>query len=564
MATWWQDAVVYQIYPKSFKDGNGDGIGDFKGMIDRLDYLAALGATVLWLNPVFQSPQVDNGYDVSDYYAIDPIFGTADDFRTLVAEVKKRDMRLILDLVMNHTSDQHPWFVASRASRSNRYRDYYIWRDGKNGREPTNWGSFFGGSAWQFDRQTGQYYFHLFDQRMPDLNWENPDVRAAFEQIGSYWLERGVDGFRLDAFIHLDKDRRFLDVSGETPDHPYPIAEACYANRPRVHRYIRDFARRMRRVRPDCLLIGEASSADQRLARLYSDPARGECDCVISFRPLETERTPLERRIGNEWLPERLNVDTFKQTMADWQQELSGHGCFALYWNNHDMPRFLSRFGQEHDYRRESATMLATLMYLQQGLPIIFQGEELGMINLRLDSVGAYQDRGTDAFARLAAELGWSPQTILKAVQSHSKITSRGAMQWTNARHAGFSTHRPWLGVNGGDGAFNAAAEMIDGDSILAYYKALIRLRRTQRVFTQGSWRLIDGTGEHCYGYRRTLERVTAWVLCHLGRVPHSVSFPEGSSARCVLGNYQDAQFDGHTLVLRPFEAVVYLHVKRI
>ncbi|MFT9427427.1 MAG: alpha-glucosidase [Sporolactobacillus sp.] len=559
---WWQNAVVYQIYPKSFKDGNNDGIGDIPGIIEKLDYLAALGVTVLWLNPIFKSPQVDNGYDVSDYYSLDPLFGTDADFEALVDQAKKKGMRLILDLVMNHTSDRHPWFLEARKSRTNHYRDYYIWRDGKNQREPTNWGSFFGGSAWCFEKRTEQYYFHLFDERMPDLNWENPNVRAEFERIGAYWLGKGVDGFRLDAFIHLEKDHHFREFPNHETDNPYPIAEAYYANRPHVHRYMREFARQMRRVHPDCLLIGEAASADQRLARLYSDPRRGECDCVISFRILETERPHADQRLAKEWQRERLNIADFKQTMKNWQRELAGHGCFALYWNNHDMPRVLSRFGETRNYRRESATMLATLMYLQRGLPILFQGEELGMLNLRLTDVDAYQDSGAASFARRAAQIGWSSKKILKTIQLHSKMTSRGAIQWSDERYGGFSSVQPWLGVNTGEGAFNAASEIADSESIFSYYQALIELRTKQRVFSQGSWCLLDALNDPCYGYRRVIGKDTAWIVCNLSHKAQFVRFAGCAIATRVLGNYPDNQRDDDGFVLRPFEAVVYLQTE--
>lgn len=553
---WWHHAIVYQIYPKSFQDTNSDGEGDIQGIIEKLDYLQSLGVTVLWLNPVFKSPQVDNGYDVSDYYSIDPRFGNMRTIEKLISEAKKRGLRIILDLVLNHTSDQHRWFLEARKSRDNPFRNFYIWRDGQDGKEPNNWASFFGGSAWSCDAVTGQYYFHLFDKRMPDLNWENPEVRKRIYAVAKFWRDKGIDGFRLDAVIHLAKDTHFSDFH-RSDDADFVIAEPLYANLPRVHDFIHEFHRELKGDHPDFLLIGEAASADTALARTYSDPSRKECDCVISFRHLDTEIIHKDPRLPDGWQPEKLNFRTFKKTMQEWQRNLYGHGWMALYWNNHDMPRLLSRFGTEGRYRVACAKMMATLMYLQWGMPFIFQGEEMGMINLRMPHIEDYAEPGLEAFKDQALKLGYSRNKILKTVQARSKNTSRGSMQWDDEKFGGFSDMRPWLGINEEYKTVNAAKQEKDPDSVLNYYKALFRLRKRETVFTEGSCELIDLKNDALYSYQRKYNGESAMVICNFTDRPRAFLYEGISSWTLLLDNLGDRDLLGDTISLAPYESLV-------
>ncbi|TGA97118.1 alpha-glucosidase [Sporolactobacillus shoreae] len=553
---WWHQAIVYQIYPKSFKDTNSDGEGDIQGIIEKLDYLQSLGVNVLWLNPVFKSPQVDNGYDVSDYYSIDPRFGNMRTIEKLISEAKKRGLRIILDLVLNHTSDQHHWFLEARKSRDNPFRNFYIWRDGQDGKEPNNWASFFGGSAWSCDAVTGQYYFHLFDKRMPDLNWENPEVRKRIYAVAKFWRDKGIDGFRLDAVIHLAKDTRFSDFY-RSDDADFVIAEPLYANLPRVHDFIHEFHRELKGDHPDFLLIGEAASADMALARTYSDPSRKECDCVISFRHLDTEIIHKDPRLPDGWQPEKLNFRTFKKTMQEWQRNLYGHGWMAIYWNNHDMPRLLSRFGTEGRYRVACAKMMATLMYLQWGMPFIFQGEEMGMINLKMPHIEDYAEPGLEAFKDQALKLGYSRNKILKMVQARSKNTSRGSMQWDDGKFGGFSDMRPWLGINEEYKTVNAAEQEKDPDSVLNYYKALFSLRKRETVFTEGSCELIDLKNDALYSYQRKHNGESAMVICNFTDLPRSFLYEGISSWTLLLDNLGNRDMPGDTISLAPYESLV-------
>ncbi|WP_100487458.1 glycoside hydrolase family 13 protein [Sporolactobacillus pectinivorans] len=558
MATlWWHRAVVYQIYPKSFMDTDGDGVGDIPGIIEKLDYIKSLGANVLWLNPIFKSPQIDNGYDVSDYYAIGPEFGRLSDIEKLISEAKKRGLRIILDLVVNHTSDQHYWFQEARKGRNNPYRNFYIWRDGHGGKEPNNWASFFGGSVWTYDPGTDQYYFHLFDKKMPDLNWEHPEVRRQIYAMAKFWRDKGIDGFRLDAIIHLAKDMRFHDFENGDTAEGFAIAEPCYANLPRVHDFIHEFNRVLKSGHTDFLLVGEAASADVALAEKYSDPGREECDCIITFRHLDTEVVDEDPRLPRGWQKEKLNFRTFKKTMEEWQRQLFGKGWSALYWNNHDMPRLLSRFGNEGKYRWESAKMLATLMYLQWGMPFILQGEEIGMINLKMQHIRDYDEPGLAAFTEQAQKLGYSNAEILKMVQARSKNTSRGAMQWNDAAYGGFSEAKPWLGINDDYRTVNVAMQEGNTESVLNYYRALFRIRNREVVFTEGSCQLLDTDNDALYTYRREYNEDAALVICNLTNQSQDFHYPGLSSWTCLLSNSGNCDFSGEDMTLVPYGCYV-------
>ncbi|WP_422723667.1 glycoside hydrolase family 13 protein [Heyndrickxia acidiproducens] len=560
---WWKNAVIYQVYPRSFKDTNGDGIGDIPGVIEKLDYIRKLGATAIWLNPIFESPHVDNGYDVRNYEKIDPGFGTMEDAENLIKEAKKHGLKIILDLVLNHTSDQHPWFRAARKSKDSPYRDFYIWRDPKDGREPTDWASFFGGSTWAFDEQTGQYYFHLFSDKMPDLNWENPKVREEMVKIARFWLEKGVDGFRLDAVIHMAKDSRFLPVRNEDAEDEtdFVLAEKYYANLPRVHDFIHEFNRAVKKDFPDAFLIGETASADTNLAVLYSSPAREECDAVITFNYLGFDTEAKDKRIPENWQQGKWNLAAFKKVMAKWQKDLYGKGYSALYWNNHDMPRLLSRFGDEQMYREKSAKMLATLMYLQWGLPILLQGEEIGMTNLKLPHLEDYEDPSIPGLAAAARKAGCTDAEILQMVQKRSKDTSRGAMQWTDEKYGGFSTYAPWLGINDDTREVNAAIQEKDPDSILQYYRKLLEIKKSMDVFKSGTWEMLAEHDPNIYAYLRTYNRQRALVVCNVSKERQTFTCPELTRTKwsCLLNNAGNSKEIPGRIVLSPYECYVLL-----
>jgi oligo-1,6-glucosidase/alpha-glucosidase len=554
---WWHNAVVYQIYPKSFNDTDGDGIGDLQGIVEKMDYIKSLGVNVIWINPIFRSPQVDNGYDVSDYYSIDPQFGTNADLEHLIAEAKKRDLKIIFDLVVNHTSDQHPWFQEARKSLDNSYRDFYIWRDGKNGKEPNNWASFFGGSVWAYEPLTNQYYFHLFDKKMPDLNWENPKVRAELYKMARYWLEKGIDGFRLDAIIHLAKDQSFHDFNNPDQNEEFVISEPCYANLPKVHAFIREFSRQMKRVKPDCLLIGEAASADVELAKRYTKQSREECDCVISFKHLDAITCRGDTGLPKEWQEEHFDLKSFQKIMKHWQKELYREGWPALFLNNHDMPRMLSRFGDPDRYRNESAKMLATLMYLHWGMPFIFQGEEIGMTNLELEQVDDYHDSILSASASRLLKLGYSYEQMMHRVHSRSKHTSRGAMHWDTTSFSGFSERQPWLGVNKDDHQVNVAEQDQDPQSILNYYRSLLKIRANDELFVEGLCRILDVENEFIYAYERRESGKTALVICNFSNQPQFFDQPDLSSWTCLLNNLGKIKYEETSRQLAPYECYV-------
>lgn len=558
---WWHQAIVYQVYPKSFKDTNDDGVGDIRGIIEKLDYIQSLGVNVLWLNPIFKSPQVDHGYDISDYYQLDPQFGTIADMEELIAESGKRGLKVILDFVVNHTSDLHPWFIESRKSKDNPYRDFYIWRDGHDGKEPTNWASFFGGSTWAYDPKTDQYYFHLFDKKMPDLNWENPKLRKEVYQIAEFWLKKGIAGFRLDAIIHLAKDQRFQNYESGANNGDYVIAEPCYAHLPRVHEFIREFNHAVHKINPDSLLIGEAASADSERATLYTAPENEEFDCIISFEQLEPELLHEDAELPKNWQIGHLNLANFKKTMKQWQEDLYEHGWSALFWNNHDMPRLLTRFGDTR-YPMESATMLATLMYLQRGMPIIYQGEEIGMTNLRLSEINDYNDSGIEGFVKKARGLGYTTSEILNRVHSCSRQTSRGAMQWSKGLNAGFSTIKPWLGVNDDYLKVNVEEQENNPESILNYYRDLLRIRLERKVFVEGNWELIDEENPSIYAYKRHYNDQSALVLCNFTNKPHVFHYPNLPSWNCILNNKGKRERLHEQLVLERYECYVLIKEK--
>lgn len=508
---WWEKAVVYQVYPKSFKDTNGDGIGDLKGIIDSLDYIKDLGVNTLWLNPIFISPQIDNGYDISNYYAIDEIFGGLEDIETLIHEAHKRDIKILLDLVLNHTSDQHPWFQEALRGKANIYRDYYLWADEKaDGVAPNNWESFFGGSVWEKEEKSNQYYFHLFAKEMPDLNWKNPEVKRAMVEIAKFWLDKGVDGFRLDAFIHMIKDDFNKDVPN-VPAGEIAIAEEYYANLPEVKRYLSEFISEIKEVKPDCFILGEAASATPELADSYI--REDLCQTVISFDHFAERIIEQDERIPKGLEKRTLDAPEMKQKLKNWQQSLSEGKLPTLYWNNHDMPRVVSRFGDDTQYRDKSAKALALAMYLLRGIPVILYGEEIGMKNLEIRDIELFQSpQATSQYIQLL-ENGFKKEEALRRIASVNKEASRGVMQWDASEFAGFSTKANWIGENR-EMSYNVAVESQDEMSVLAFYKQLIQLK-SEDLFTFGEVIFLETT-DNILAYKRQYNQEEALVLVNL------------------------------------------------
>ena len=508
---WWEKTIVYQVYPKSFKDSNHDGIGDLQGIIDSLDYIKELGVETIWLNPIFISPQIDNGYDISNYYAIDEIFGDVSDLERLIKEAHKRELKIMLDLVLNHTSSRHPWFQEALKGENNLYRDYYLWENPKDdGSTPNNWESFFGGSVWEKDLVSNQYYFHLFDKEMPDLNWKNPEVMHAMVDIAKFWLGKGIDGFRLDAFIHMIKDDFDKNVAG-IPVGEIAIAEEYYANLPEVKLYLSEFISRIKEVKPDCFILGEAASATPELADSYI--REDLCETVISFDHFEEKIIEHNEKIPKGLEKKTIDTKKMKQKLENWQNGLSEGKYPSLYWNNHDMPRVVSRFGNVETYRNESAKALATAMYLLRGVPVILYGEEIGMRNLDIKDVDTFQSpQAKGQFTELLGN-GFTEQEALNIIAASNKEASRGVMQWSNEDYAGFSTVKSWIGENQ-EKIYNVEAETKDSESILNYYRELLKLKKTD-LFSYGEVEFLESDDE-VIAFKRQYLKEEAIVIVNL------------------------------------------------
>lgn len=541
MPSWWHDAVVYQIYPRSFCDANQDGMGDLPGIISKLDYLKTLGVNVLWLSPVYRSPMDDNGYDISDYQDIAPEFGTMADMRRLLAEAKRRDIRIIMDLVVNHTSDEHPWFVEARKSKDNPYRDYYIWRQPKeDGSAPDDQGSIFGGSAWQFDEQTGEYYFHLFSKRQPDLNWENPKVQEEVHRMMNWWIDQGIGGFRLDV----------IDLIGKEID------KGITGNGPRLHPLIQQMNRATFGDK-DLLTVGETWGATPEIAKLYSNPAREEFSMVFQF-----EHITLTWENGDKWQPIPLDLPALKRVLTKWQVELADEGWNSLFWNNHDLPRVVSKYGDEGQYRVESAKMLATSLHLMKGTPYIYQGEEIGMTNVAFDSIDDYRDIETLNFYQERTANGVAPETMLAAVHENSRDNARTPMQWDHSAHAGFSAAQPWLAVNPNYPDINVADALDDPNSIFYHYQKLIALRKQLPVIVRGAFEPLFEEHDQVLAYIRQDDTQRLFVLSNFSAEEVTLAMPSAlqtSQAECVIANYAPRQQLEATVTLQPYESFAML-----
>jgi oligo-1,6-glucosidase len=556
-AEWWRSAVVYQVYPRSFADSDGDGVGDLGGLIAHLDHIRDLGADVIWLSPVYRSPQADMGYDISDYQDIDPLFGTLEQFDALLAGVHERGMRLLMDLVVNHTSDEHPWFVESRSSRDSAKRDWYIWRDARDGAEPNNWGSFFSGSAWQLDEGTGQYYLHLFDRKQPDLNWANPDVRHAVQAMMRWWLDRGVDGFRMDVVNFLSKVDGLPDappVAGER----YVSALEMFADGPHIHEYLAEMHREVFAGRDGAYLtVGEMPGVTVDEAVLYTDPDRGEVDMVFQFEHVGVDHG------ATKWDVLPLDRVALKQSLHRWQLGLAERGWNSLYWDNHDQPRAVSRFGDDDPaYWAASAKALGTILHGMRGTPYVYQGEELGMTNFPFTSPDQFRDvEAVNHWAEVVAS-GEDQPAALQAVRAVSRDNARTPMQWDATPSAGFTTGTPWLAVNPNRSWLNVAAQTDDPASVLAHYRALIRLRHELPVFAEGDFAGLLENDPDLWAYVRVADRQRLLVIANCGRTPREVEVGDGwTGARLLLGNLPGTAetLQDDRLRLAAWDARIYL-----
>lgn len=540
---WWHNAVVYQIYPRSFCDGNVDGIGDLAGIIAKLPYLQSLGVGVIWLSPVFKSPMDDNGYDISDYQDIAAEFGTLAEMDALIAEAARCGIRIVMDLVVNHTSDEHPWFAEARKSADNPYRDYYIWRKpGPNGELPDDQRSYFGGSAWELDPATDEYYFHLFSRRQPDLNWENPKVQDEVHHMMNWWLDRGIGGFRMDV----------IDLIGKEVDNKITV------NGPRLHPLLQRMNKATFGGR-DVMTVGETWGATPETGQLYSDPEREEVSMVFQFEHITITHDPVE----GKWKPRPFSLPDFRRVMNKWQSALADKGWNALFWCNHDLPRAVSRYGDPGRYRIESAKMLATAMHFLRGTPYVYQGEEIGMTNVRFESIEDYQDIESQNLYRERTAAGVSHEDMMEGIYANGRDNARTPMQWDDSPNAGFSSATPWIKVNPNYREVNVEAALADPDSVFHHYRRLIALRKEHEAIVYGSYRPLLDDHPQVFAYERTLgdERITV-IASFAGerlqlQLPYALRGVEG---QCLITNYAPRTALASELELAPYEAFAIAH----
>ena len=548
---WWKESVVYQIYPKSFKDSNGDGVGDIRGIIQKLDYLKELGVNVLWISPMLESPQDDNGYDISDYRRIYKEYGTMEDYEELLSEAHKRDIRILMDLVVNHTSDEHNWFVESRKSKDNPYRDYYIWKDPVNGKEPNNWGGAFGGSAWEYDPQTQMYYLHLFSKKQPDLNWENEKVRQEVYDMMTFWCEKGIDGFRMDVISMISKDQTFPD--GEMNNSLYGDFGPYCVHGPRVHEFLQEMNREVL-SRYDIMTVGETSGVTIEEAQKYAGEAGKELNMVFQFEHVDNGSGDY-----GKWTTEKYDFKEFKRIMIKWQEELQGKAWNSLFLGNHDQPRSVSRFGNDNPaYRETSAKMLATCLHMMQGTPYVYQGEELGMTNVYFDKLEDYRDIESINFFTELTEAGlMTPEYMMKCLMLRSRDNARTPMQWDDSAQAGFTDGESWIKVNPNYKEINAAQQLEDPNSIFHYYQKLIRLRKEKDIIVYGGFEPLYRDDEQIFAYIRRQKQEKLLTVCNFSDKNAEMEIPEEfKGAECLITNLDRTVFEGR-IVLKPYEAFV-------
>ena len=546
--TWWKESIVYQIYPKSFKDSNGDGVGDIRGIIEKLDYLKELGVNVLWISPMLESPQDDNGYDISDYRKIYKDYGTMEDYETLLAEAHKRGIKILMDLVVNHTSDEHSWFIESRKSKDNPYRDYYIWRNPVNGKEPNNWGGVFGGSAWEYDAQTDMYYLHLFSKKQPDLNWENDKVRREVYDMMNFWCEKGIDGFRMDVISMISKDQAFPD--GETHGGLYGDFGPYSVHGPRVHEYLQEMNREVL-SKYDVMTVGETSGVTIEEAQKYAGDDREELNMVFQFEHVENDGD------NGKWTTERYDFKEFKKIMIKWQEELAGKAWNSLFLGNHDQPRSVSD--------SEMIILLTATFQPDAGnlssydAGTIYQGEELGMTNVYFDKLEDYRDiESLHYFTELTETGRLTPEYMMKCLMLRSRDNARTPMQWDTSASAGFTTGEPWIKVNPNYQQINAADQLKDPDSVFHYYQKLIRLRKEMDIIVYGEFEALYRDHDQIFAYIRKLGSEQLLTVCNFSAQEAEMELPEtfAEGVQCRITNMGRTAFD-RKIVLNPYEAFV-------
>src|SRR5690625_187206 len=549
---WWKNAVGYQIYPRSFQDSNNDGIGDLQGVIQRLDYLKDLGIDFIWMSPFYKSPLDDNGYDISDYQDILEDFGTLEDFDQLLKEIHKRNMKLLIDLVLNHTSDEHPWFIESRSSKSNPKRDWYIWRDGKNGTEPNNWESIFGGSAWEYDEKTDQYFLHVFSRRQPDLNWENKEVRKALFNMVNWWIDKGVDGFRIDAISHIKKRPGLPDMPNPEGKR-YVSSFDMHMNQQSIQEFLQQFKDETYGKHDHILTVGEANGVSVHDSHHWVGK-NGKMDMLFQFEHID---------LWDYESDQGMDIIGVKQALTRWQKGLEKDGWNALYIENHDKPRIISSWGNEKEYWRESATSLATMYFLMKGTPFIYQGQEIGMTNGYYDSIQEYDDVAAINFYNEKKAEGMSNEEILFILGKTSRDNSRTPMQWSNEKNAGFSTSKPWIKINKNYVDINVENQLNDENSILNYYKKLIQIKKKLQIFLDGSYDLLLENDKQIFAYKRNLDGQTALIITNLSNENAIWTSEDGNTVsreELLLSNYHVEPHEGTESVnLKPFEARVYI-----
>ena len=546
---WWKEAVVYQIYPRSFCDSNGDGIGDLNGITSKLDYLKELGIDVIWLSPVYKSPNDDNGYDISDYEDIMTEFGTMDDFDKMLAAAHERGIKIVMDLVVNHTSDEHPWFVESRSSKDNEKRDYYIWKEGKDGKEPTNWGSAFSGPAWKYDEKTDMYYLHLFSVKQPDLNWENPKVRKEVFDMMTRWCEKGIDGFRMDVISLISKPEGYPDAKVVGL---YGDMGIC-ANGPKVHDYLKEMNEKVL-SKFDIMTVGETAGVTLEEAKKYANTDGSELNMVFQF-----EHMDLDGGEKFKWSTKPMPLVPLKENLSKWQKGLDGVAWNSLYFCNHDQPRIVSRLGDESDACRElSAKCIATCLHMMQGTPYVYQGEELGMTNTVFNSVDDFRDlESVNAYRELVESGLYTDEDMFPKIAHKSRDNARTPMQWDASENAGFTTGTPWIAVNPNYKKINVADQLKREDSVFHYYQKLIRLRKENEIIVYGNYELLLPEDENIFAYKRTLDNQKLLVVCNFSKSEQRFDFSGYENAKVLISNYnRDAGEDG---ILKPYEAIVLL-----
>ncbi|WP_163538764.1 alpha-glucosidase [Gracilibacillus sp. YIM 98692] len=548
---WWKEAVAYQIYPRSFYDSNGDGIGDLQGVIQKLDYVKGLGIDVIWICPVYDSPNDDNGYDISNYKGIMSEFGTMSDLDQLLEEVHQRGMKLIMDLVINHTSDEHPWFIESKSSKNNAYRDFYIWHEGKDGKEPNNWESIFGGSAWQWDEETEEYYMHVFSKKQPDLNWENKEVRKELYKMINWWLDKGIDGFRIDAISHIKKEKGFPDLPNPN-DKKYVPSLDGHMNRPGIDEFLKELTKETF-SHYDIMTVGEANGVTIQEAEDWVGEENGYFDMIFQFEHLD---------LWGKGTTDTLDIHALKETLSKWQEGLDGIGWNALFLENHDLPRSVSTWGDGEKYHEELAKCLATLYFNMQGTPFIYQGQEIGMTNVQFHSINDYNDVAIHNLYNEEIEEGKSHEEVMNVIWKTGRDNSRTPMQWNEELQAGFTTGEPWLKVNPNYKEINVEKSLKDPDSIYHYYKKLIELRKENDTLVYGDYKLILEEHGQVFAYTRTFNKETIVIFANLFPTLTKVNLPKHllqKKGELLVNNYSVNISDLPSIFhLKPYEARVY------